>query len=752
MHVRFWGTRGSIPTPGHRTAVYGGNTSCVEIRTNNDTTLVLDCGTGIRLLGLEMMRQSRPQRIHLLIGHTHWDHIQGFPFFTPAFLPGSELNIYGSAAFQRSLEDSLSGQMQYAYFPVKLQDLASRIHYTELEEGFFRIGDILVETQYLNHTVPTIAYRISADGAVVAYVTDHEPFWNSGGRQFDHPGDQRHIEFMRGADLVIHDAQYTSEEYGSKLGWGHSPADYVTDVGIVAGVAKLVLSHHDPTHEDDAIRIMEETQRARAAAAGSSIEVAFAAEGMEFEVGGRGSAKTIRDVSALDRRPITGGRVMMVTAHRSDIATIEEILSEDGLLLVSAADGRTALETAANTCPDLVIIDSVLADGEGAAFIQPLRDVLNKPELPVILLMQSREIPEGHTGRTLATDYLARPFSFPMLRTRLRAWLARTIGTRVQPAEKLRDAGGSTTGAAVQGAIPSVMEILKTAPLFEALTQEQQLNLIAQASDQTFAPGHIIIRQDDASGEAYAVISGRVRILKSVPDTPVQMFIDELGPGEIFGELGALRDQPRTATVVALEATRCLVIPAHDFREILRTSKEMSMALMLILSRRLYESDRLRALHAPDPLTGLPGRRAFNEMYRRLTAGSRRRGTSVLMLVLDVLQLKQINDRFGYSVGDDVLRTVADALVESCRSADLVSRHGSDEFTMLLVEAGEKDVEAIVNRVRQKLHQLAVYRNLPLSVECRIGYAVTQNAPDSPEELLRIADEHMQGNPSTHQK
>src|SRR6476646_9714435 len=110
--------------------------------------------------------------------------------------------------------------MQYSYFPFKLDELASRIHYTELEEGFFRIGDILVETQYLNHTAPTIAYRISADGATVAYVTDHEPFWNSSGSSLLHPGDQRHIEFLRAADLVIHDAQYTTEEYRMKLDWG----------------------------------------------------------------------------------------------------------------------------------------------------------------------------------------------------------------------------------------------------------------------------------------------------------------------------------------------------------------------------------------------------------------------------------------------------------------------------------------------------------------------------------------------------
>src|ERR1041385_6536302 len=127
MHVRFWGTRGSIPTPGHRTAEFGGNTSCVELRTNDGATLVLDCGTGVRVLGLDMLRRPGPHRIHLLIGHTHWDHIQGFPFFTPAFLPATELNIYGSGPFHRNLEDSLPGQIQYTYFPVKPQDLASRI-------------------------------------------------------------------------------------------------------------------------------------------------------------------------------------------------------------------------------------------------------------------------------------------------------------------------------------------------------------------------------------------------------------------------------------------------------------------------------------------------------------------------------------------------------------------------------------------------------------------------------------------------
>ncbi len=135
-------------------------------------------------------------------------------------------------ASKRSLEDSLSGQMQYAYFPVKLQDLAGRIHYTELEEGFFRIGDVLVETQYLNHTAPTIAYRISSATTTIAYVTDHEPFWNVPDSTFRHPGDLRHIAFLRNADLVIHDSQYSYDEYKTKLGWGHSPINYAADIAI----------------------------------------------------------------------------------------------------------------------------------------------------------------------------------------------------------------------------------------------------------------------------------------------------------------------------------------------------------------------------------------------------------------------------------------------------------------------------------------------------------------------------------------
>jgi len=750
MQVRFWGTRGSIPTPGHRTAIYGGNTSCVEVQATDGTTLILDCGTGIRLLGLDMLRRAGPHRIHLLIGHTHWDHIQGFPFFTPAFLPGTELNIYGSAGFQRSLEDSLSGQMQYSYFPVKLKELASRLHYTELEEGCFRIGDVYVQTQYLNHTAPAIAYRISSDGATVAYVTDHEPFWNSPGPVFHHPGDQRHIEFIRGADLVIHDAQYTSDEYHTKIGWGHSPADYATDVAAAAGVPRLALFHHDPTHDDGAIKLLEEAQRLRAAAMGSLLDVFAAAEGMAFDIVGKGGEKTVAEDSALDRRPIAGGRVMIVSPHHPDFVAIEQVLPDDGLLLTPVPEGQTALQVAVRTAPDLVIINARLADGDGASFIQPLRSLLNKPDLPILLLTEGRDGTETlYSAESIATDYLAKPFSPPMLRTRVRAWLARTIGTVGTPLEViLPPPDQDIDPVTLQEDCPQVgtmEEVLASIPIFASLSPDQLERLVASSTEHSFPPGYVLVCQDDPGEDTYVIVSGRARVTETVADSPVQMFLGEVGPGEIVGEIGVLRQRSRSASVVTLERTRCIAIPAKVFLELLQNSTAMSLALLQVLAGRLYDADRLLARHAPDPLTGLPGRRAFHELYRRLTAGAKRRGTSILLLVLDVLHLKDINDRFGYTVGDDVLRTLADALIESSRSTDLVSRYGSDEFAVLMVEAGAENAELIIKRVQQKLRALTISRGIPLRIECRIGYTVSMSPPETADELLRLADDQMQG-------
>jgi len=288
-------------------------------------------------------------------------------------------------------------------------------------------------------------------------------------------------------------------------------------------------------------------------------------------------------------------------------------------------------------------------------------------------------------------------------------------------------------------------------PLFAHLTPDQRAHLVSHSTEHQFATDHMIIRQDDPVGPVYVILSGHVRVLESVADSSMEMFLGELGPGEVFGELAVLRDRPRSASVVTLERTRCLAISAADFLHLLGESKAMSLALLRTLAGRLYDADRLLARHAPDPLTGLPGRRVFNDAYRRLTSGAKRRGTSVLIVTLDVVHLKNINDRFGYAIGDDVLRTVADALIESSRSTDLVARYGGDEFTLLLVDAAAKDAEIIINRVQDKLRQLSIYRNLPVTVECRMGHSVSHNPPDTAEEFLRIADDDMQGKRSSQQ-
>ena len=744
MYVRFWGTRGSIASPGERTARYGGNTSCTEVRTPDGTLIVLDCGTGARELGLHLTQTLKPPlHLHLFIGHTHWDHIQGFPFFVPAFVPGVELNVYAPLGFQQSLEEAMAGQMEYSYFPVKLRDLRSRIHFTELEEGFFRVGDVLVETQYLNHTAPTIAYRITSGRATIAYVTDHEPFWKPEDGVLHHPGNQRHIAFMKDADLVIHDAQYSEEEYLQRVGWGHSTVEYAVDVAMEAGARRVALFHHDPTHDDAAMEALEARAKARAQAAGSRMEVFAAREGLELTLTGDGRAAPVSDVSALRRRLVAGARVLVVTSDDTQVMAIEDVLAEDGMVALPVPDMHAALTRGTEHLPDLAIVDADLPHADGVDLIAAFRARMSRPNFPILLLADR---PDGAADRaqTGATDYLAKPYSPPMLRARVRAWLARTVvALDGQPsAEPPRTPAVAQEDRTTTQTL--LASILASVPLFRKCTPEQLNALVQHASEQVYPSGHVVTRQGEPSENLWVLLSGRVRVVEATADGQAEMLLGELGKAEIFGELGILRDQPRSATVIAVDRTQCLVIRQRDFMAVLQESPELANALLRIVAGRLYDADRKLARYAPDPLTGLASRRAFHEQYRRLAAGARRRKNGLLLMTLDVVKLKSVNDGFGYALGDEVLRTVADALAESTRTTDVIARYGGDEFAVLLLDAMPKDVEIVAARVRDKLAALGVQRRLPVSVECSTGIAWTQSPPDTAEEFLREADRDMQ--------
>jgi len=744
VYVRFWGTRGSIASPGERTARYGGNTSCTEVRTPDGTLIVLDCGTGARELGLHLTQTLKPpMHLHLFIGHTHWDHIQGFPFFVPAFVPGVELNVYAPLGFQQSLEEAMAGQMEYSYFPVKLRDLRSRIHFTELEEGFFRVGDVLVETQYLNHTAPTIAYRITSGRATIAYVTDHEPFWKPEDGVLHHPGDQRHVAFMKDADLVIHDAQYSEEEYLQRVGWGHSTVEYAVDVAMEAGARRVALFHHDPTHDDAAMEALEARAKARAQAAGSRMEVFAAREGLELTLTGDGRAAPVSDVSALRRRLVAGARVLVVTSDDTQVMAIEDVLAEDGMVALPVPDMHAALTRGTEHLPDLAIVDADLPHADGVDLIAAFRARMSRPNFPILLLADR---PDGAADRaqTGATDYLAKPYSPPMLRARVRAWLARTVvALDGQPsAEPPRTPAVAQEDRTTTQTL--LASILASVPLFRKCTPEQLNALVQHASEQVYPSGHVVTRQGEPSENLWVLLSGRVRVVEATADGQAEMLLGELGKAEIFGELGILRDQPRSATVIAVDRTQCLVIRQRDFMAVLQESPELANALLRIVAGRLYGADRKLARYAPDPLTGLASRRAFHEQYRRLAAGARRRKNGLLLMTLDVVKLKSVNDGFGYALGDEVLRTVADALAESTRTTDVIARYGGDEFAVLLLDAMPKDVEIVAARVRDKLAALGVQRRLPVSVECSTGIAWTQSPPDTAEEFLREADRDMQ--------
>jgi len=293
IQVRFWGTRGGIPAPGPSTVRYGGNTPCVEARVG-DTNFIFDAGTGIRPLGMDIVKRGKPFDGHLFIGHCHWDHIQGFPFFAPAYIPGNTVTVYGSQGSGRGIRDVLQGQMAHDFFPVEIKDMGADVRFVDLDQGSFQVGDATVSVLHLNHPGLSMAVRLEHGGSALVYSSDSEPFRDVLGRQQfpeDSPMtayidelDQRVVDFAKGASLLVIDGQYTAEQYPSRLGWGHATMDDAVSVGMRAGVGRVAVYHHDPVHDDDALDAHQSRLTEHVKSAGSQTQVLFAAEGLELEI------------------------------------------------------------------------------------------------------------------------------------------------------------------------------------------------------------------------------------------------------------------------------------------------------------------------------------------------------------------------------------------------------------------------------------------------------------------------------------
>ncbi len=441
MRVRFWGTRGSLPKPGPTTLRYGGNTSCVEVRADDGTLVVLDCGTGIHELGRALTASGRaPPRGHLLIGHTHWDHIQGFPFFAPLFEDHGQWGVYAPGGRDRPIEATLGAQMSYDYHPVTLKALAASVRFHDLTEGHFDAGGIRVTTQYLNHPALTLGYRLEADGVVLVYATDHEPH-SLHPRQAPpaaepvHHEDRRHVRFLEGADLLVHDAQYVLDEFPEKAGWGHCPVERSVDYALRSGARRLALFHHDPDRDDDRVDRLEELARRRVGeVAGAALEVFAAREGLSIPLARRepSTRRPIgpQETALVAERGRPGPVTVLVVEDDPDMARLVRVtLQADGVRTVGAGDGETALKLAREERPNLILLDMQIPVQSGLAVCRRLREERDPHlrDVPILILTGTLLAEEDlvRAFRAGATDYLTKPFKPTLLRSRVRGWLLR---------------------------------------------------------------------------------------------------------------------------------------------------------------------------------------------------------------------------------------------------------------------------------------------------------------------------------------
>ena len=298
--IRFWGTRGSISVPGPGTLGYGGNTTCVEVRADGEI-IVLDAGSGIRLLGISLEKEfgAEPIKLSLLITHAHWDHIQGLPYFKPAYDQKNEISILGFDGAGAGFSEILAEPMKAPFFPIAMCELSGKIDIRGLREMQFSLGKVQVHAMFVNHPGVCAGYRLFTSAGSIAFLPDHEPYGFLHSAKSNHmtPEETKKaateersklVQFLHGSDLLILDAQYTDEEYQRHIGWGHSSLSSVVSLGLDSNVGKLLLFHHDPNHDDEMIDKMVERARALVAKSGKPLEVEAAREGAEILL----SAKT----------------------------------------------------------------------------------------------------------------------------------------------------------------------------------------------------------------------------------------------------------------------------------------------------------------------------------------------------------------------------------------------------------------------------------------------------------------------------
>jgi phosphoribosyl 1,2-cyclic phosphodiesterase len=297
MKFKFWGVRGSIPSPGPRTARYGGNTTCIEVRTDNDTLIILDGGTGLFSLAQSLIQhRSKPIHANIFITHSHWDHIHGLPFFTPLFIRDSRVRLHGvtDPVTGNGIEHVMGVQLQNSYFPVSETQMDATIEYQTLNIGqAIQVGDATIRNVVMNHPVINLGYRIDCGGASLFFSGDHEPFYN-----LHPPGHAEHAAcaarnaqrqagidaVVAGVDALIMDCSYTREEYPGKQGWGHGTFDAAFDLALRCGARRLYCTHHEPTRSDEQLEAVFADVMARHAPLLNGLQVFLAYEGMEVEL------------------------------------------------------------------------------------------------------------------------------------------------------------------------------------------------------------------------------------------------------------------------------------------------------------------------------------------------------------------------------------------------------------------------------------------------------------------------------------